>query len=47
MFNLIHFKTLIHFGLPFITATGLKIPTIMLIPETMLIKHGSSFPPPR
>ena len=31
----------------FITVTGLKILTTMLIPGTMLIKNGSSFPPPR
>ena len=31
----------------FITATGLRILTNMLIPCTMLIKNGSSFPPPR
>ena len=40
-------ETLIHFVLLFITVTGLKILATMLIPGTILIKNGSSFPPPR
>ena len=36
-----------HFVLLFITVTGLKISTTMLIPGTTLFKSGSSFPPPQ
>ena len=48
-FILLHhfFDFLIHFVLLFITVTGVKILTTMLIPGTTLIKNGSSFPPPR
>ena len=40
-------RNLIHFVLLFITVTGVKILTTMLIPGTTLIKNGSSFPLPR
>ena len=40
-------ETLIHFVLLFITVTGIKILTTMVIPGTTLIENGLSFPPPR
>ena len=46
-FFLFFLETLIHFVPLFITVTGLKILTTMLIPGTRLIKKGLSFPPPR
>ena len=46
-FFVFYLETLIHFVLLFITVAGLKILTTMLIPDTTLIKSGSSFPPPR